>query len=748
MLSSRWFFLLLLLVGMGTAIDVTVDYSKEIGDIRDHFYGVNTHGIWGSNESWIDIDADGVLDTHSNYTWHREKLLAAGIDCIRADMNLQYVYEEFTNGDAETWVATTNELGSGSGDIPYAWTTNTASGGVGNISQTADAHAGTYSVKVANTGGAGAVFSSFGLGVLPTGHIYNFSVWIKSSNTTTVTIQRQDTWGYGCTATSTGSGGWELVSCEHSVIDDVKEGWRITIETDAGEEALWDDATFTKDGSNYKAWNTANATNNANIDKDKSLVKWAYENDITILYIASYMHPAYANISSNCNSSTWTCGPKNNTEWAELVVSYIDIVTENGIYNSTIEIEVGNEVDVHEFWLSDLPNSDTNRSVLYNAMYGPMYDAIKAKYPDMLVGGPANSDTNVATTTVFEGLLQEYPDKLDFVSVHRYWHSTHDDFDALLQTDYSWVWANISHYNVTTSRVLMNEWNVCGADIQINQTDRFGMQLGLAYLGTLNSYPENTTLAMYEWAWNRNYTAGNKWAMLAEPNLENEQYISYNVTKDFANYHRTSSTVFNSTTSDADIRAVTSKPDSTHYYITVINGKNETADITLHLANTQLRRISNLADGTVHGIIGGEANLGVFSAYEIRHYQGIELESESIQPINFWILLTFLLLAMGLYATGTYTEDQTIKLAGVTILLLTGLVILTQGISVEHGKIAVIAGNTTTETIQYQEINTTYTSGLGLVFILFFIYAVGEFGFFSKEQAKTEEEKEYNERTE
>ena len=67
-------------------------YSSSIfGKINPTFYGVNTHGLWGSNLSWIDTNNDGVVDTLSNQTWHQQMLLNANLGILRMDSRLRYV---------------------------------------------------------------------------------------------------------------------------------------------------------------------------------------------------------------------------------------------------------------------------------------------------------------------------------------------------------------------------------------------------------------------------------------------------------------------------------------------------------------------------------------------------------------------------------------------------------------------------------------------------------------------------------
>lgn len=59
--------------------------------INPYFYGTNTHGVWGSEFSWIDTDGDGTNDEPSNYTWHRNAMQASNLTILRVDSNLEYL---------------------------------------------------------------------------------------------------------------------------------------------------------------------------------------------------------------------------------------------------------------------------------------------------------------------------------------------------------------------------------------------------------------------------------------------------------------------------------------------------------------------------------------------------------------------------------------------------------------------------------------------------------------------------------
>jgi hypothetical protein len=67
---------------------IEVNFNQEIGVVRDDFYGVNTHGRYLTNESYVDITNDGILDTPSNQTWHMEKFISANMKIVRVDAYL------------------------------------------------------------------------------------------------------------------------------------------------------------------------------------------------------------------------------------------------------------------------------------------------------------------------------------------------------------------------------------------------------------------------------------------------------------------------------------------------------------------------------------------------------------------------------------------------------------------------------------------------------------------------------------
>jgi len=362
---------------------ITLNFSQDIGTVNDYFYGVNTHGTWGSDGSMIDTNGDGNSDTLSDYEWHRTKLKEANITYIRADMNLENLIFGTQNKDAENWENNNITLVGGTKSVtgyPLGWDFEiVGAGSIGTVSKSTDAHSGQYSVNITNTGTQSA-FSNLDL-KLPKNHIYNLSVWIKSTYNISISLQREDTWSNACRTTSTGNNTWQQLTCIANITDDIPEGVRIVIETDSGENLLWDDLNLQQDNSDYD--------NFPDLSKQQSLVKWANENNMKVLFIASYMPNYLANITSDCSSNTMTCSANNYAEWGNNVVKYITEVTNEGLYKDSVEVEVWNEPDLDIFWLSNVGGTNAKRAQLYGQLYGATYNAIKSEYPDMPVGGPA-----------------------------------------------------------------------------------------------------------------------------------------------------------------------------------------------------------------------------------------------------------------------------------------------------------------------------------------------------------------------
>ena len=448
---------------------ITANFSSSIGDIRDDFYGVNTHGKWGTDTSLIDVDADGTRETASNFTWHREQFLDSNMNIMRADMYLEDL---------------ANEVG--------------------------------------------------------------------------------------------------------------------TFKTTSG------------------------FNNNRAMRYD--LVKWASENDVKILFIANSMPSWLRNTTEGwCTTTLFTCPPKNYTRWGEMIVDFINNVTVDGLYNSTIMIQVKNEPDLTASWMSDVTATNINRSLEYNKLYNATYLAVKSAYPNIAVGGATVSDiTTTGGKLIYQNWLSNFTTNMDFFSFHAYRGTTDSNYDDLLKNRYDSVIANCTFYGANCSRIILSEYNEFDADTKVNNPDLWGMQLALAYSGTLNNYPTNITMIQYQWAEFINYTEGSanypdfsqRWTMVAEPQLENEFYRSYNVTKNFATFHSAGSTVYTSTSDNNDVKVVSSK-NGNDFFITIINTDTEARNMTLDVGSADINFLADL-DGNLFDL-GSSTNFGILDSYNIQY---------------------------------------------------------------------------------------------------------------------------------
>lgn len=457
---------------------LTANFTTSVGTVREDFYGVlNARGAL-SNISWIDIDADGDLDSNdvlSNYTWEREAFLNSGLRSITLEMGLD-----------------------------------------------------------------------------------------------------------------------DVASSEDTFKDS-------------------SDVTF-----RYYA---------SNIDIKKEIVKWAYENDISVYFRSTYMPEWLANTSANCSLKYYTCPPENLTEWGNLVVNYLWAVSDNGTYISSIKgVIVWNEPESASAWMSDLPENNVNnmiRMTYYNELYNVTYVAVKDAYPNIEVGGPDISGFGASHELLFlQGFLSNFSGQTDFVSFHEYRTDTEGDFDDLLDTRLSTLFSNCDTYGVNCSRIILGEWAVRNSTLQntTSYSDMLGLQISLAYYELLK-YPTNITSTYFMWNEKLIYTDnGNypeypqRWSMVSEPQLDNEFYPPYNVTKNFATYHPSLSTVYTSTSDDDDVKIVSSKINNT-YGITIINTGTESVNVSLDTSGA----LSTLTDEDGVSYSGDNFEIGILDGYEIKY---------------------------------------------------------------------------------------------------------------------------------
>lgn len=350
------------------------------------------------------------------------------------------------------------------------------------------------------------------------------------------------------------------------------------------------------------------------VDESTRLISWARNNGLKVLWIASYMPEWLANTTQGwCESSdNSTCPPTNYTAFGNLVVNFL---TEIGCDSSVCEVEVWNEPSLAIFWMSDvLPETTPIRSIEYNKLYNATYNSIKSVYSNMQIGGPATTGKNPDTSLMMLNWMSNFSNQIDFVSHHHYLgqNDGFNNYYPALEDTYSWILANITNYNVNTSRILIDEYNVWNDTIRSDYSDEWANQMAQSYAITLNNYPKNISLMSYVWT-------GSKFQMVNV--TDNTTEISYNVTKNFATYHSSGSTIVKSNSSSGEIKVVASKKDNTQY-ITVINTGVE-INLGMNLFGEEFSQVKDLETQETYNVTEGGVYLGNISQYKIRYFTNI-----------------------------------------------------------------------------------------------------------------------------
>jgi hypothetical protein len=611
--------------------NTTINYSLSYGIVNGQFYGSNTHGQWLRNITNIDISGDGVTDATANVTWHREQWLASGQKFARWDVNLGTFYDGFRNKHAEEWLPsklniTTNV--SATLSYPYGWNIGISTPATAsmNLSRSTIAHGQNYSVYMENNGTGGVTFQYQNINNTKIG-LYNFSVWVNTSSKIDFNIKNASlSQSYCFLANFNSSSAWQQMSCTVNVTSaTVNQGIGIVIgELATNEKMYWDDFEITVDGTPYNWWQIGNLT-----DRTEELT-WHYNNGIKALYIMSYTPTFLARIDGdvNVNGANFPSfsGINNYTLFGEIAVDVINKTSTNGTYSSVIDVEVWNE-PYGGFLLDNLSIDHINKSYEYNRIYNATRIAIKNAFPNMLVGGPSGY---YLYTNMTRGFLSNFSQQMDFVSYHPYSYVYPFYFSPLTQSDNMMFHINnftdyCRIYNANCSKQYLTEWNVGSVAIQNFSTGRnqeMTAQIAYTYSQELNSnLANNISNFLYQWSEIYNYNYSNypdsfiKYAMLSEPQLDNQIYGAYNATKDFASVHGGGNTVTNSTSNYIFV-VPTSSYQNTSKYLSVVNIENDSQNVTVIFNGLTNTTLTNNKTGATYNIVNGVANLGVFPAFD------------------------------------------------------------------------------------------------------------------------------------
>ncbi len=408
----------------------------------------------------------------------------------------------------------------------------------------------------------------------------------------------------------------------------------------------WHRQAFLDSGMNYIRWDASlqhyyfynESTNNyyfkGDLNPKIEQLRWANENGIKVLLIVDYMPSWLANISiEGCNLSRLiNCPPYDYNIWKEIVVDYLDRLTENGKYAEVVDVEVWNE-PYSNFWLNDLPYDDIKKAEEYVKLYNSTYNAIKYKYPSINVGGPSGT-WQCSSPNLWSVFLSEIGNNADFISKHIYheprnssgYYSTERirvEIDRLMQ--------NCSFYNLNCSRIIISEWNL-DSDYLKNSSNinSFTSHLSQSYTRILNKYPQETSSVIYQWSERYKYSDKEnypeypqRWSMVSEPKLDNDYYPSYNVTKDFAHYHAGGNMIVNSSSNNESIISVTSLNPDNIWHVTIINIGTSNISVSVDVSSTNIEALKDLDTGEIYTAKNGAVNVGILTEYDVKHYEGI-----------------------------------------------------------------------------------------------------------------------------
>jgi hypothetical protein len=629
--------------------DIIINILQPIGPISDYAYGTNVHDAWGLNPASQvnNFSGPGIGYSYipSNYTWHRETLGEAGIDYLRLDLSYgSKISNALPNRDAESWLYNDTNFTyryfdyvnfTNFDNFPYGWgyqqVVNNYTGAIG---RSTDAYDGQYSMNITkyNSSGSGTGFNYYSTGVLEPG-VYNLSVMIKGNATNVhAHIQNLNTYSSFCYSTASPNiATWTMISCQATLVTPEPLGYRIVIESGSGNNTylLWDHARLTH---NNRTWFKL-----ANLTLETQYLDWANSTGKRLMYIISYMDSRMANLSIGCNDVTngisARCPPYDSEYYAEGAVRIIDNITLNNTYKN-YDIEVWNEPDIG-FWMPNISRSDTAaRAPPFVRLYNATYDEFKAWQPTVQVGccGFASMTANDQKQFA-EAVLYNITPKFDFISTHKY---TTGDADDDIKGQFDSAQAVCTAVGKTNCRILITEFNE--ASVTNKNTSSlyylYKIHIAQSLITAWNHYP-NATMVQYQWAQGSRYSTANtttypeypqKWTMVAEPALENEKYMPYDVYANMSDFIPSGSMIYNNSNiyDNEPFLYVSVGSKNDRYGMVVINNReiNTTTGVKfvgLDVSALQLKDRTNGITYTYNSSFGGYSAV-FFKAYNVTYF--------------------------------------------------------------------------------------------------------------------------------
>jgi len=659
--------------------NVNTNFSNSIGKVNNEFFGVNHAPRFITNYSWIDLNGDGSLDTHSNYTWIIQTLKNAKIVFLTDDMLLGSKTYSFANPSVEQWVNSSegqfvNYTTKGSATIyPWGWGAISIDNSSGNatIGRSTDAHSGNYSYNISNVklGGTNVYYNIYEptYGQMDLNHVYNFSVWVKTSSSITLLFQRKDTYANICSTTSfVGSGNWQLLSCTANITEIVANGWRLNINfaTTTGDYLL-DDVSITNNGLNWW-WLHGNSSSpsysRTDINEDKEMLKTAYENGFVLQMNTLSVPKWLQNISSGCNITSYSitsgsCAPINYSLWGELVKEYVDEILDGHPERlSAFRIEEYNEADLSP-WLNNYSTDDIRKATEFVLLHNATVNGVRPYYPTLEIS--LSSTSSALSPNMLPTLISNFSYNND-----RYgWHRYTDNPYVYLQTSTDVMLGNCTANSANCSNWIIGEWNVASSSIK-NYSDSSGGLLDANLIAQgiiwgLSNYPSNLTMVQYESMEDSSYKNTSsyaewpsRWAMFSQAGLDNEEstyYWSYNVTKNFAHVLPAGCDMKVSSSDSSNLKIASCNLNN-YYGMVLINTGTEPINVSLNLSLTNgsvfypYDNLINYENGSTYSVnrTTGSGIVDLFTSgdsildgYEILYLSsGVAPTITSIQPAN------------------------------------------------------------------------------------------------------------------
>lgn len=354
-----------------------------------------------------------------------------------------------------------------------------------------------------------------------------------------------------------------------------------------------------------------------------------YVNYGTPTWLANTTTPWCLQTSPFYSGDYASCPPINATKLA--IIS--DYIIEN--LTQVIPEDKINFIPYNEAWfsffLNNLSTDNITKAVEYGKIHNASFDYISASHPEVEIGWSVF--TTLQTDVFSNYMMDNFSNKNNFTGMHYYDGTSYFknpgwNIDDVVN---DWI-ADCSTYGMDCSKLLFDEW-----DITIKWSlpvANYSMEVAYFYQYLLNNIPAQTQAFKFKWGARHGYGCDvgetefpKNFPMVNEVN--NTISPEYNVTKNFAASHPSSSIVYQSSASNANF-ITTSTKDGTLYAITVMNIDEETGNLTINLTGSYpYSTITNLLTEEVYNVNSNIAEVGLIDSYEIL-YLGLSVSGSGL----------------------------------------------------------------------------------------------------------------------